>query len=199
MFLYSFSGEISLVRSWFSTICIYQKCYLVKVQCTSVEAHWWPIGTRLISVSVTFTGALNPYSNYSSRRQPWQGIKWSANSLKENLLILVITRQFGCYRVAIESHIATIQLHVFSMKATSPMEFKPPLKPYIHVLLYFTLGQVSLNSKYSHHLLVDYIYIFPYRKMCNYFQIAHFLGQWLHTFSTIAHLFNQSEACMFQT
>ena len=29
----------------------------------------------------------------------------------------------------------------------------------------------------DNHILIDFIYSFPYRKVCNYFQIAHFLGQ----------------------
>ena len=54
----------------------------------------------------------------------------------------------------------------------------------------YNLAQVVING--FNHILIDFIYSFPYRKVCNYFQIAHFLG------AVIAHLFNQSEACTFQ-
>ena len=36
---------------------------------------------------------------------------------------------------------------------------------------------ISLFPPPAPHILIDFIYSFPYRKMCNYFQIAHFLGQ----------------------
>ena len=37
------------------------------------------------------------------------------------------------------------------------------------------LAIVSLTC--INHIFIDFIYSFPYRKVCNYFQIAHFLGQ----------------------
>ena len=39
----------------------------------------------------------------------------------------------------------------------------------------YNLAQVVING--FNHILIDFIYSFPYRKVCNYFQIAHFLGQ----------------------
>ena len=49
---------------------------------------------------------------------------------------------------------------------------------------------VLSDFSFHNHILIDFIYSFPYRKVCNYFQIA-------HLFSVIAHLFNQSEARTF--
>ena len=36
---------------------------------------------------------------------------------------------------------------------------------------------VAMYFYVDNHILIDFIYSFPYRKVCNYFQIAHFLGQ----------------------
>ena len=61
---------------------------------------------------------------------------------------------------------------------------------FCHSLLYTYICLLLIN-----HILIDFIYIFPYRKVCNYFQIW---GSNCTLFSVIAHLFNQSEARTFQ-
>ena len=60
----------------------------------------------------------------------------------------------------------------------------------IEFCIMHTVMKYKFNGYTINHILIDFIYGFPYRKVCNYFQIA-------HLFSVIAHLFNQSEARKF--